>query len=440
MFKIIFGVYWLTLFIASVLAPVVSAKPLSATSCEPDAPITSESLVRLAIECSPSQLAATARWQSKQHAVDAAGRLEDPMIMVSAAPGTFGKDEFDDGYMAEINQKIPWPGTLSLQKEAAEAQANAWQARIGESRVALARGIRLAFADWQYHRKLLDINARHQRLWKEFIGIVEAKYAAGTADKSAVLQATHEASLLMEEAIELKALAIRNASNIKQLVGLPASAQLTSIPIESPNRIPLSEATFAAFLDRIEQQPAMQRINAEFNGTAAELALAKKDRYPDLSVMARYNSLQMDEEKQWMVGVGINVPFDFGKRSGRIRSIHAEQTALRYEQQDLVNGLREQLVQTYSLWQQGKEIYELYQNKLLPLADDNLETALQAYQSGADDFLTLLTAQRQTLTTQQRAEMALRAQFSALADLTAAAGLVWINDWQAVSTQKSTGE
>lgn len=429
-------VRWHALFAAGIFAPAISAQ----TPCELEAPITSESLVRLALQCSPSQLAVSARWQAQRHAVDAAGRLVDPMVMVSAAPRTFGDEQVDDGYMAEVRQDIPWPGTLSAQKRAASAEADVWQARLSESDVELARRIRLAFAQWQYHRELLEINAEHQRLWDEFLSVVETKYAAGTADKSAILQATHEAHLLMEEEIELKAAAVRDASTIGQLVGLPASAQLTSTPVDSLESIPLSEAEFAAFLATIEQQPAIQRIQAELAGASAELALAKQDRYPNLSVMARYNNLWMEEEKQWMVGIGINLPLDTGKRSSREQSIRAEQTALRYEQQDLVNELREQLTQAYSLWQQGNETYELYQNKLLPLADENLEAARQAYQSGAGDFLTLLTAQRQTLTTQKRAEMAVRAQFSALADLTAAAGLVWLNNWQDSNTQKSKGE
>lgn len=421
----------------SALVPVfkASAEPV----CDAQAPvITSEFLVNLALECSPSQRAIAARWQAQQHRVDVAGRLDDPKLMVSAAPQTFDNDQLDDGYIAEIQQSIPWPGTLSLEKQAASAEADAWQARVGEHQVALARKIRLAFAEWQYNRQLLKINQEHQQLWKEFLAVVEAKYAAGTATRSTLLQATHEAHLLMEETIELKGKIRRDASTVKELVGLPQSTPLASQPIEPIGPVTLPGNAFDNMLLAIERQPGMQRLKAERAGTAAELALAKKERYPDFSVGARYNSLWMNEDQRWTVGIGMNIPLDFGKRSSQEASVRAKQDALRWEQSDLVNELREQLIRTHSVWIEGKEIYELYQEKLLPLSEEHLTVALQAYQAGTDDFLSLLVAQRQTLKTQRKAELALRRQFVALADLTAAAGLVWLDDWQVLGTAQSS--
>lgn len=428
MFKILVRTRWHLLIAASFLVP--GFKAVAEPVCEPQVPITSEFLVNLALECSPSQRAVAARWQAQQHEIDVAGRLEDPKLMVSAAPQTFGDERLDDGYIVELNQSIPWPGTLSLEKKVAAAEADAWLAQVDEHEVDLARKIRVAFAEWQYNRQLLKINQEHQELWEEFLAVVEAKYAAGTATRSTVLQATHEAHLLMEEAIELKAKIVRDASTLTQLVGLPASAPLASHPIAPLEPIALPGNAFSNMLQAIAQQPRIQSLQAERAGAAAELALAEKDRYPDFSVGARYNTLWMNEDQRWTVGVGINIPLDFGKRSSREASVRAEQDALRWEQMDLTNELREQLVQTHSLWIEGKEIYELYREKLLPLADEHLTTALDAYQSGSDDFLSLLIAQRQTLKTQRQAEAALRRQFVALADLTAAAGLVWLNDWR----------
>jgi cobalt-zinc-cadmium efflux system outer membrane protein len=427
-FNVLKEARWLIVF-ASLLSASFTAQAQQ-RGCDLPQAITSEALVATALECSPGQQAVRSRWQAQQYRADAAGYLDDPRFSVSAAPRTFGHERLDDGYVAELSQRIPWPGTLSLQKRAAAADSEVWQARVNEHQVELARQIRVAFAEWQYHRQLLKINLNHQELWREFLAVVEAKYAAGTATKSTVLQAKHEAHLLMEQAIELEAKVERDASLLKQLVGLPVSASLASRPVEPFDPISLPEDTFALALQAIEHQPGMQRLDAEQASTATELALAEKDRLPSFSVMARYNSLWMNEEQRWMVGVGVNIPIDFGKRSSQEASIRAEEQALRWEQQDLVNALREELMRTHSLWVQGKETYELYQEELLPLSREHLTTALQAYQSGSDDFLALLIAQRQTLETQRKAEAAIFNQSAALAKLTAAAGLVWLDGWQ----------
>ena len=65
---------------------------------------------------------------------------------------------------------------------------------------------------------------------------------------------------------------------------------------------------------------------------------------------------------------------------------------------------------------------------LLPLAEETLTTAQDEYQSGSGDFLSLLTAQRQLLSTQRAAEQALRDQYMQFSQLLAASGVVFKTD------------
>ena len=407
------------------IAAPVNGKP----ACETAIPVTSEALVHLALTCNSRQAAISSRWQAQKHQIEIAGSLDDPKLMVGAAPQTFGDDRFDDGYIVELSQSLPWPGTLSLREQAASAQAAAWQARYSQNLVSLARDVRLRFSQWQYHRQLLRINQQHQQLWRSFLNITRTKYATGTTAKSAVLQATHEHHQLLQEAIELNAKIERDASQLRRLVNLPSQSLLdTNKVLESPSESLPGDAV-TKLLARLDKQPAIQGLEAQRREKAHQLALAEKDRYPTISLMTRYNSLWMNEEQRWFVGAGINLPIDFGKRTSREHSLQAEQSALAWEQQDLKVQLREQLLQAYSFWQQAKAVHQLYQNDLLPLAEENLITARDEYQSGAGDFLSLLSAQRQQLTTQRKAQMTVREQFAQFANLTAAAGLVQMSEW-----------
>lgn len=49
---------------------------------------------------------------------------------------------------------------------------------------------------------------------------------------------------------------------------------------------------------------------------------------------------------------------------------------------------------------------QLYQERLLPLAEINLDAALSDYQSGAGQVISVITAERQQLTTEQGFERA----------------------------------
>lgn len=433
----------MTFFLSSVprrAAPILPAAILVAlwfapstsiaqSDCEVPAIHEGEALIRLALDCNGAQQALDARWRSQQYRTEAADRLDDPKLMLGVAPQTFGDERLDDGYIVELSQPLPWPAVLSLRKQASAAQTDVWQARLQQSQVNLAKQIRLAYAQWQYHRQLQAINERHQALWQEFIAVVRAKYASGTSTKSAVLQATHEHHLLQQEAIELKAMIERDVSELKRLGNL---GEQTRIDIAN-SKLPMTSLTpeyWHTLLASLDQQPLMAGLAAEQRQKAHELSLAEKDRYPSFNVMARYNSLWMNDEQRWVVGVGFNLPFDFGKRQSRESSLRAEQMALRWQQQDLRVQLREMLTQTYSHWQQAKDVSALYQNDLLPLSIESLTTARDEYQSGSGDFLSLLTAQRQLLSTERKAEQARRDQFAQFAQLLAASGVVFEADLQ----------
>ncbi len=424
----LYAIFLLGLFVPSVFAETINGSALE-KSCEIQSPATREDLVRIAVECNATQKAVTSHWQAQKHRVDVAGSLDDPRVTIGVAPQTFGDDQFDGGYIVEFSQPLPWPGILSLREKAAAAQADVWLERRSQEQILLARDVRLQIAQWQYHYQLLKINEQHQGLWQEFLVIVQSKYAAGTTNKSAVLQATQEHQLLLQESIELKANIERDISQIKRLLNLPSSVLLetTLLLNEAPPSLPDKAVT--TLKEMLDSQPSMQALDARKRHKNFELELAEKDRYPTFTVMTRYNSLWMNEEQRWVVGVGFNLPFDFGKRSSREDSLRAEHMALRWEQQDLLIQLREQLVQADSYFQQARSVHQLYQDELLPLADENLITARNEYRSGNGDFLSLLTAQRQALTTQRKAQMAVRDQHAQFAQLTAAAGLVQRQDW-----------
>lgn len=417
-------------------APTIFAETINGSAleqnCQLPSPVTREALVRIAVECSATQKAITSRWQAQKYNVNSAGSLDDPKVMIGIAPQTFGDEKFDDGYIVEFSQPLLWPGILALREKAAAAQADVWLERQSQEQIVLARDVRLRVAQWQYHHQLLNINNQHQGLWQEFLVIVQSKYAAGTTNKSAVLQATHEHHLLLQESIELKASIERDISQIKRLLNLPSSTVMDTALLlsEAPPMLPGNAVE--KLKAQLARQPSMQALDARKRHKNFELKLAEKDRYPTFTVMTRYNNLWMNNDQKWVVGVGFNLPFDFGKRASREDSLRAEQMALRWEQQDLLIQLREQLVQADSYFQQAKSVHQLYQNELLPLADENLITARNEYRSGKGDFLSLLTAQRQTLTTQRKAQMAVRDQHAQFAQLTAAAGLVQLKDWSAI--------
>lgn len=431
-FFTITSLYLVLLFPPSIAYSESFDNSISNKSCQLPATFTSEALVLIAINCNANQKALTSHWQAQKHHIEFSDSLDNPKISIGVAPQTFGEDKIDDGYIVNISQAIPWPGTLSLKKQAAKAKTDIWLERRTQAKIMIARDVRISVAQWHYHNQLLVINKQHQQLWHTFIPIIRSNYATGTSDFSAVLQATHEQHLLSQESIELSASILRDVSQIKQLLNLPASSQLKNTNLLANTSITLPNNIVEKLVSQLENQPLMQSIDAQRRYKNIELKIAKKDRYPALSVVSRYNTLWMNESKRWIVGVGLNLPLDYGRRSKLEDSLRAEQDAIHWEQQDVLIQLREQLFQSHSLFNQSKSVLQLFQNELLPIAAENLTIARNEYQSGHSNFISLLTAQRQSLTMQREAQTAVLDRTTNFAKLMNAAGLVKQKDWHSI--------
>lgn len=430
-FSVPFTRWWL------LLAGLVIALPGWAdVACKAPATIT-EGLVQQALTCNPAQQAFLARQQAAQHRSEASGRLGDPRLSISVAPNTFGNDQLDDGYIVELSQPLPWPGTLNLDRQLADDRVAGIQAMTAHHQVELARQLRLALARREYRRQRLAINRESQRLWQLLINTLEDRYASGTASRSALLQAKHEQHLLMENAIQLQAALDRDNSHIRQALNLPAT---TVLPDLSQDKIPaITDSQLSERLSVLEQQPQIRALQAEQSQKQHELERIRKQRYPNFSLMTRYNSLWMNEDQRWVVGVGINLPLDQGGRSRQEAALRADQQALDWEERDRLLALREQLAQAAShYWEAGKRLH-LYANELLPLARENLASSQDAFRSGEADFQSILVAQRQLLTTQEQQAQAYYQQRTGFAQLTAAAGLVLVSDWQSKTLSENGG-
>ena len=115
-------------------------------SCVLPPTVTSESLISFALSCNPGHRAINERWQARKYEQDVAGRWDDPMLSVSAAPQTCNDHSIDDGYIVEFRQPIPWAGITASKEGIASSKTALWEANVRQDEIALAREIRIRYA------------------------------------------------------------------------------------------------------------------------------------------------------------------------------------------------------------------------------------------------------------------------------------------------------
>ncbi len=355
-------------------------------------------LIQAVLTRNPSIEAKTLAWQASQSRIKQVSAFDDPMLSYFFAPETQNLKNQDFGQKIQLSQKLPWPGKRELRGDSARYKAKANQKNIESLRLQLIVSSVSAFADWYYIHEAIRINSVNQNLWREFHIIAEVKYSSGRASKQDTLRAEVEQAMLEHQAIVLQRKQRNIQTKINTLLNripdktIPPPADLNKI-----NKLPAVEQLRQL---AIESHPEIKFLLAKKQSIKAQLELAEREYYPDFNINAGYNSLWSLDEKRFTIGVSINIPIGQSKRDAKVSEKNAQTLQLQWQiinKQAMIAGA---VQRAYNNIEENIHVLALYQNKLLPLAEENLQTSKADYQSGKGNFLDLVSAEKNLIQTQ----------------------------------------
>ncbi len=355
-------------------------------------------LIQAVLASNPSIEAMQSAWQAAESRVVQATALDDPMLSYSFAPSTIDQNELDFGQKLMLSQKFPWPGKRALRGDSARLEANASQENILLLRLQLIESSAKYFADWYSIHEAVRINQVNQNLWQEFHAIAEVKYGTGQASQQDVLRAEVEQARLEHQAIILN----RKKQNILARINTLLSRK-PDAPIPPPASLPeIRELPDVVQLRKtaLETHPVLKALIARNQASDARLKLAEREYYPDFNVNAGYNSLWNQDEKRFTIGIGINIPLLQGKRDAKVSEQRARSQQSSFQIADKQAEIAGEVQRSYNSVEESRHVLKLYENKLLDLAEENLQAAKTDYQSGAGGFLDLVSAEKNLIQTQ----------------------------------------
>jgi len=340
----------------------------------------------------PSLQAVSEAWRAATERCPQVVSLDDPMFTAMMSPGGVGMDR-GGGWMVQASQKIPWAGKRALRGSAAEAEADVMQGDIGDTRLRLAEAARTAFYDYYLARRQLEVNASTRKLVTRFREIAWNKYQVGQATQQDVLQADVELASLESRRTELARDGEVAMARINTLLHRGADHPVPPPPakVPLPDSLPAAEALQQA---AVESRPDLFARQARIRAEEANLALACREYYPDVNLVARYDGF-MPEDMRPQVGVDVNVPLRNARRSAAVREASNRIAQRRAEYQDRLDQVRYEVQSGLSRASQSQRVVRLYEEKILPAAQRSLDSGLANYTSGKLDFLRLIDAQRQ---------------------------------------------
>ncbi len=354
-----------------------------------------DQLVALAYQNSPAVQASRERWMSAQHSIKQAYAPNDPQFSYNNSDSM--KNPFGRAALQQYNvtEAFQFPGKAALQTDQAKRNAQiarlAYEAQLRDTRAAVEAG---------YYQLLLDeasgaVNEENVQNLERVLKVTQIAYTANQVTQTDFISAEFDLAAARQQQAQYRVAVANDKTALNQLLFRKPDEPLavdTTLKLE-PIRQRVDNLVDQAWQVR---QEILQLALAEHNSDTA-LYLAKMEYLPDFTVGFTLDNYLIasfapkpSQPVDWSVQVGLNVPIFFWlkQKEDVERARHDLQAA-----RDDLSSLRSQTAAAVtSLFRSAQYQYEtslLYRDSLTPLARQNFQVALIAYQSGRIDFTTL---------------------------------------------------
>jgi cobalt-zinc-cadmium efflux system outer membrane protein len=342
----------------------------------PDAAL--DRAVSEAIARAPETAVARADAEAARRRIEPARTLPDPTASL-----TWDGDRKMASAMA--SQALPWPGKLALSARAAEEDANSVEAtETRRAALTIEARVRNGYYDLAVAHEVRHLLEERRDTAKEIEEIARSRYAAGLAQQQDVVRAQIEIVRAGEQLNAQDALLTSRAAELTALVG--HDVEPTEIPFD-PNVPPVDDLIAAALARNAELAGAHATVEA----AKTRVDLAKKGLLPDFVVSA--GPMVGSSSRSFGAGAGITLPlFAAKKQRNQIAEAEARVTAESAAIDALTRDLTIRTRDRAASLEAATKTAVLYNEKLLPLDEISMQSALSGYQSGKLPFVAVLDA------------------------------------------------
>jgi outer membrane protein, heavy metal efflux system len=426
-------IFWRLPYCAALLLVAAFCLATFSNALLADGPIlTPERAISIALEGNPNLAQIQARSDAMAAIPSQEGTLPDPTLSFGALwlPVASGLSlDKDDFTMMEvgISQPIPFPGKLALKQKAATFEAEAAVNTVEEARLQLVRDVKMHW--WQLmslHRSLLIIDDTEQLL-KQLVEIAETQYRVGEGLQQDVLSALLEQTKLAKEKAQHIGMHRAELARLNALLNRPADSAI-QLPDDIETHLPDIHSDNDLRGQGEQSRPLLAERKNAIDAAQTRLELAKKDYYPDFTLGTAYSFRQNSptgQSRSDFASVQLSMTLPIYTDRKQAKAVSQRQSELlkeRYALEDAQRQIQTEISTSLALYRGNREQFELLKNSVLPLAQQNVDASVAAYQVAKTDFQSVIRAESAWFTYQNQYWQALAEAHQALAQLVAAVG------------------
>jgi outer membrane protein TolC len=411
MYRLIFGLF----LIAAPMAPSAFAQENGIT-------LRLRDLLREARERNPEIRAAQKKWQAMQARIKPAGTLEDPQIgfQVMYAPYPL-RYAFKNERAISISQMFEFPGKLGLMSGMASREADMSAADHELVTLKVLTEVKKTYFMLFHLDYDLEINRENRELMRQFIEIANVKYATGMGLQPDIIKAQTEYSMMFNDSLMLAQERSSMAAMLNALLDRPRDSH---VPVIHEHFDPQH---FSFNLDSLVQtayahRPELKNMQAMADMYQLSGRLARREYFPNF--MLSYTHRKMPEMQNWDAMVSFNIPLYFWRKEKlRVQEADANYQMATASLQLMRNMVRAEVESAFYKVEQAARSVRIFQNTVVPQAEQSLMASRAAYENNKVDFLMLLDSQRTLRDLKLAAHQALADFGTRLAELEFAVGV-----------------
>lgn len=389
--------------LAGVLAVIVAAatgggEPLAAPSGPPlvDDPVL-RGLVKEAMEKRPELVQARAEIRAQQERVPQSRVLPDPMLALGIQNDGFSSiqvGKMETSFVSIMaSQTFPWAGKRGLRGDLAQLGSREAELDLRRVLLSLAAEVERGYLDLLLVRDQLGLLTRLESLWAQSEGVTRVRYESGDAAQSDLLRAQLERNRLRQRRWSLLAEERSRLAVLNRLRGhAPGDAIATTRTLTD---LPDPPATDEAKAVAEAQAESPELKKALLGGELADVRvdLAKRDRWPDLTVSAAIMPRGGNFVTMWQAGVAVNLPvWTAQKQAHAIAENQARGQAARGGADAIRQLLAQRVSERLAALDALLESNRLYRSGLLVQSEATVKSTLAQYQVGRVTFASVLEA------------------------------------------------
>ncbi len=387
-----------------------------------------DDLIKEAMESNPQIMAARAEWQAAEAIIKAKGALPDPQFSYTYFVENIETRVGPQRNIFGLRQSFPFYGKRDIRAEVAQNEADALNESYEAIKREVIQQIKKAYYELFYIYKAIDITQDEKELLKRYESIARTKYETGIGSQQDILKVQVEITNLNDKLLSL--------GNQKQMAEASINTLLNRPPYQPLGRpiTPKIEKISCGLNELLkmaeDKRQEVRAAKAIIERNRETYRLTKRDYFPDLTLGVNYFDISHgplpaadNGDDAWNIVFSINLPIWYNKLSSQTKSALEGVKASQKLHRNTLNLALFEVKDNHYRLVTAQETIDLYENALIPQAEQSIKSAEAGYVTGKVSFLDLLDAERVLLKIQFGYWRAIADYAQRLADLERAVGM-----------------